>query len=94
MIVFKLKEFSYKTIDDVFRLGSRRICIEIMKCVEMFEVGSLTHWLNWEKRRDSHSHEKLLKITLENNPKTYLCLFMSVRIDIKIEGKRKRERIK
>ena len=55
---------------------------------------SLTHWLNWEKRRDSHSHEKHLKITLENNPKTYLCLFMSVRIDIKIEGKRKRERIK
>lgn len=54
---------------------------------------SLTHWLNWEKKRDSHSQEKYSKI-LENNPRTYLCLFMTVRIDIKIEGKRKRETIK
>ena len=38
---------------------------------------SLTHWLNWEKRRDSHSHEKHLKITLEKTLKhifAYLCL--------------------
>ena len=45
MIIFRQKEFSFKTIDDVFRIGSRRACLEIMKCIEMFEVGALNHWI-------------------------------------------------
>lgn len=68
MIVFRLKEFSYKTIDDVFRLGSRRICIEIMKCVEMFEVGSLTHWLKdkvyGQSIKESYSSFQISPVTL------------------------------
>lgn len=45
MIIFREKLFTYKTLDDVFYIGSKRACLEIMKCLEMFQSGALGHWI-------------------------------------------------
>ena len=35
MVIFRQKEFSFSTLDSVFSTAIPRICLEIMKCVEM-----------------------------------------------------------
>ena len=45
-IDFLEKDFSkFEDLESIFRVGCNRICLEIMKCLEMFESGALMHWL-------------------------------------------------
>lgn len=34
MIIFRQKEFSFSTLDEVFNVAVPRVCLEIMKCIE------------------------------------------------------------
>ena len=45
MIIFRQKEFSFYTIDSVFNVAVPRVCLEIMKCIEMYEIGNAHHWI-------------------------------------------------
>lgn len=45
MIIFRQKEFSFYTIDSVFNVAVPRVCLEIMKCIEMYEIGNTHHWI-------------------------------------------------
>lgn len=45
MIIFRQKEFSFSTLDEVFNTVIPRVCLELMKCIEMNEFGSTHHWI-------------------------------------------------
>lgn len=46
MIIFRQKEFArLNNISDVLDTATVRCCLEVMKCIEMFEVGGLRHWI-------------------------------------------------
>ncbi len=69
MVIFRQKEFSFSTLDSVFSTAIPRICLEIMKCVEMYETEDTFHWVR----------DKIVKtineVTVEDlTPQTLLCL--------------------
>ena len=43
MVVFRQKEFSkFDTLDKIFQTAIPRVCLELMKCIEMYEfLGKL-----------------------------------------------------
>lgn len=70
MIIFRQKDFSkFDTLDKVFNTAIPRICLEIMKCIEMYETEDVSHWVK----------DKIVKtineVTVEDlTPQTLLCL--------------------
>lgn len=70
MVVFRQKEFSkFDTLDKIFQTAIPRVCLELMKCIEMYETRDVFHW----------SIEKVISQTIEEikidvTPQTLLCL--------------------
>lgn len=70
MIIFRQKDFSkFDTLDKVFNTAIPRICLEIMKCIEMYETEDVYHWIK----------DKIVKtinevIVEDLTPQTLLCL--------------------
>lgn len=69
MVIFRQKDFSFSTLDSVFNIAIPRICLEIMKCIEMYETEDVYHWVK----------DKIIKtineVTIEGlTPQTLLCL--------------------
>ena len=69
MVIFRQKDFSFSTLDSVFKTAIPRICLEIMKCIEMYETEDVYHWVK----------DKIIKtineVTVEGlTPQTLLCL--------------------
>ena len=69
MVIFRQKDFSFSTLDSVFNTAIPRICLEIMKCIEMYETEDVYHWVK----------DKIIKtineVTVESlTPQTLLCL--------------------
>lgn len=46
MVAFRQKEFSkFDTLDKIFQTAIPRVCLELMKCIEMYEFGNTHHWI-------------------------------------------------
>ena len=69
MIIFRQKEFSFSTLDEVFNTVIPRVCLELMKCIEMYEFGSTHHWVV-----DKIVNQTIEKVELDLTPQILLSL--------------------